>query len=75
MASNTKKHQDFVNEPMGNKPVTAVPGIGRAGGESLKAGGIDKVLQVLSYNFRLIESHPRIKSIEELCMKNNFKRF
>ena len=32
----SKKHQNFVSEPMGDKPVTAVPGIGDEIGKSMK---------------------------------------
>ena len=35
MAGNTQKHNDFVGEPMEQKLVTALPGIGRAIGQRL----------------------------------------
>ena len=34
------KHKEFIHEPMGDKPVTAVPGIGDVIGGSLKDAGI-----------------------------------
>lgn len=42
----SKKHQDFVSEPMGNKPVTAVPGVGTKIGESMTKEGISTAKQL-----------------------------
>ena len=36
MSSSSKKHQDFVGEAMGDKPVDAVPGIGPVTAGNLK---------------------------------------
>lgn len=43
MSSTSQKHRDFVGEPMGDKPVTALSGIGEALGGSLMKKGFDKV--------------------------------
>ena len=37
MASDTQKSQIFVEQPIGNKPVSSVPGIGRAHAQALNA--------------------------------------
>lgn len=43
MSTTSQKHRDFVGEPMGDKPVTALSGIGEALGKSLEQQGFDKV--------------------------------
>jgi len=47
MASTSQKHQAFVRETMGNKPVDALAGIGPAAQEIFKAKGYDKAYHVL----------------------------
>ncbi|XP_037830525.1 barrier-to-autointegration factor-like [Kryptolebias marmoratus] len=47
MSSTTQKHRNLVAEPMGNKPVTALPGIGKALDRNLRAQGFDSANQVL----------------------------
>lgn len=43
MSTTSKKHQDFVSEPMGEKEVTAIAGIGDVLGQRLSDKGFDKV--------------------------------
>ena len=43
MSTTTKKHRDFVSESMGDKPITAIAGVGEAAAEKLSKKGFEKV--------------------------------
>jgi len=43
MSSTSQKHRNFVSEPMGEKPVTDLAGIGDVLGQRLVDAGYDKV--------------------------------
>jgi len=45
--SASQKHNNFVSEPLGNKPVTALPGIGPKLGQSLERKGYEQASQVV----------------------------
>ncbi|KPP67047.1 barrier-to-autointegration factor-like [Scleropages formosus] len=47
MTSTSKKHRDFVAEPLGHKSVFVLPGIGKVLGERLVEKGFDKACMVL----------------------------
>lgn len=47
MSTTSQKHRDFVAEPMGDKPVTALSGIGEVLGKKLDDQGFDKAFVVL----------------------------
>ena len=46
MSSTSKKHRDFLGEPMGSKDVEKIPGIGSVIGEKMKKKGIRYAYQI-----------------------------
>ncbi|KAG0424459.1 hypothetical protein HPB47_028323 [Ixodes persulcatus] len=47
MSTTSQKRRNFVSEPMGNKHVSTLPGIGEALGERLERRGYDKASKLL----------------------------
>lgn len=46
MSSTSKKHNDFMSEPIGKKDVTKIPGIGSVIGENMGRKGITYAFEV-----------------------------
>jgi len=52
MSTTSQKHRNFVAEPMGDKPVTDLAGVGPVIGDRLSKEGYDKVcLQHTNFKF------------------------
>ncbi|KAH6922806.1 hypothetical protein HPB50_019311 [Hyalomma asiaticum] len=49
MSSTSQKHRNFISEPMGEKDVTELAGIGDVLGQRLKYRGYDKAYVVLGH--------------------------
>lgn len=68
----SQKHRNFVSEPMGNKSVTELAGIGETLGERLKSKGFDKAYVVLG-QFLLLKKNQEqfIKWLKDTCSAND----
>ncbi|XP_031348182.1 barrier-to-autointegration factor-like [Photinus pyralis] len=66
--STSVKHQNFVKEPMGNKPVNHLPGIGQVASARMNERNITQASQV--YGKYLVESRNPVAF--ENWMKNDF---
>ncbi|XP_046561947.1 barrier-to-autointegration factor-like [Haliotis rubra] len=72
MSSTTQKQQNFVSEPMGDKPVTALPGIGPVLGERLNEAGFDKAKDVLGQYLVMKEDKESFKGwVKDTCDANS----
>uniref|UniRef100_A0A8C5CR91 Barrier-to-autointegration factor-like protein n=1 Tax=Gadus morhua TaxID=8049 RepID=A0A8C5CR91_GADMO len=72
MSSTTQKHRFFVSEPMGEKKVTALAGIGDALGKRLEDKGFDKAEKVLGHFLMLGKDEGRFKCwLKDACGANS----
>ena len=52
-SATSQKHRNFVAEPMGEKPVTDLAGIGEVLGKRLESKEIDKAYEILGHFLKL----------------------
>lgn len=68
MSSTSQKHKNFVAEPMGEKPVTDLAGIGEVLGGRLREAGFDKVINSLYLKITIISEtliKPKTQAIKK----------
>ncbi|XP_068187197.1 barrier-to-autointegration factor [Antennarius striatus] len=71
MSSTSQKHKDFVAEPMGEKPVFALAGIGEVLGKRLEEKGFDKAYVVLGQFLVLKKDEELFRDwLKETCSAN-----
>ncbi|KAM3920596.1 barrier-to-autointegration factor A-like [Leptodactylus fuscus] len=70
-STTTKKHRDFVSEPMSKKSVKALPGIGDVRGGRLEDKGFDKAYVVLGQFLVLKKNEDLFKEwLKDICGAN-----
>lgn len=74
MANRTKKHNDFVSGQIGDKQVTALPGVGSVIGKQFNSAGITKANQVYEQYLAVGQDRTRFTQwMKETCPSANAK--
>ncbi|XP_063365510.1 barrier-to-autointegration factor isoform X1 [Cydia amplana] len=74
MSSTSQKHRNFVAEPMGEKPVTDLAGVGEVLGRRLETAGFDKVkASVVLGQFLVLKKDKELfqEWMKETCSANS----
>jgi hypothetical protein len=72
MTQTTQKHQDFISEPIGDKAVTSIAGIGNVLGVRLLNKGYDKAYILLGYFLTFKKDEKLFKDwLREACGCNS----
>ncbi|KAL1489799.1 hypothetical protein ABEB36_013731 [Hypothenemus hampei] len=72
MSSTSQKHRNFVAEPMGDKPVTELAGVGGVLGERLSQAGFDRAYVVLGQFLVLKKNQDLFKEwMKDTCSANS----
>ncbi|XP_060531770.1 barrier-to-autointegration factor [Cylas formicarius] len=74
MSSTSQKHRNFVAEPMGDKPVTELAGVGEVLGNRLVQAGFDKAYVVLGQFLVLKKNQELFKEwMKDTCSADSKK--
>ena len=68
MSTTSQKHRNFVAEPMNEKPVTDLAGIGEVLGKRLQNKGFDKVSQISLCSYFKLQYQTYLGTIKEFNM-------
>lgn len=66
MSSTSQKHRNFVSEPMGEKPVTDLAGIGETYGQRLENQGFDKV-KYINWAYEYVNWSGYVVADDKIC--------